>query len=223
MIKMKPSRINEVRDMYDATADSYADMMDREIGLPVYARVLGRVQTSILDKTGTLVDTACGSGHMLSMYREKFEPLRALVGIDLSPGMVEITRKRLGPGVEVIVGDMRELPEIESCSAAAVLNYFAIHHLDASDAGKSIKEWYRILAPGGQLFAAAWEGSGLIDYGDTSNITAVRYTTSELTAMASDAGFEVTRCAVEPVEDFPMDAVYFECTKNQQPKRHRDS
>ena len=44
MSKLKTSSINEVREMYDATADSYADMMDKEIGLPVYAEVLGRLQ-----------------------------------------------------------------------------------------------------------------------------------------------------------------------------------
>lgn len=213
MSRMKPSPINQVREMYDATADSYADMMDKEISLPVYAEVLGRLQTNIVNTPGPLIDTACGSGHMLSMYHESFEPLRALVGVDLSPRMVAITRKRLGPDARVIVGDMRELSEIESCSAAAVLNYFAIHHLDTNGVRESIHEWHRILAPGGQLFVAAWEGSGLIDYGNESNITAVRYTSAELSSIANDAGFEVTRCAVNPVEDFPMDAVYLECRK----------
>ena len=212
---MKPSPINEIREMYDETADSYADMMDKEIGLPVYAEVLGRLQARIVNTSGALIDTACGSGHMLAMYHDRFEPQRSLVGVDLSPRMVAITRKRLSSGVRAIVGDMRDLYEIESCSAAAVINYFAIHHLDAGGVRESIHEWYRVLAPGGQLILAAWEGTGLIDYGDASNITAVRYTSAELSSMANDAGFEITRCAVDPVEDFPMDAVYLECWKDQ--------
>ena len=212
---MKPSPVNEVREMYDATADSYTEMMDKEIELPVYAEVLGRLHTRIRNTPGTLIDTACGSGHMLSMYHERFEPLRALVGVDLSPRMVAITQKRLGSGASVIVGDMRNLSEIESCSAAAILNYFAIHHLDAGGVQESIREWYRVLVPGGQLFVAAWEGTGLIDYGDESNISAVRYRSAELSSMANDADFEITRCDVDPVEDFPMDAVYLECRKDQ--------
>lgn len=211
---MKPSSIDKVREMYDATAESYADMMDNEIGLPVYTEVLGRLRAAIVNTPGTLVDTACGSGHMLSMYHEHFEPRRPLVGVDLSPAMVAITRKRLGSGARVIVGDMRDLPDIESCSAAAVLNFFSIHHLDVEGVQESMHEWSRIMVPGGQLSIAAWEGNGLIDYGDTANITAFRYTSSELSSMANDDGFAITRCAVNPVEDFPMDAVYLECRKD---------
>lgn len=205
--------------MYDDTADSYADMMDREIGLPVYSEVLGRLQRRIVNTSGALIDSACGSGHMLAMYHERFEPTRALVGVDLSPRMVEVTSKRLGSSARVTIGDMRDLSEIESCSAAAVLNYFAIHHLDASGVREAIYEWYRVLAPGGQLLVAAWEGNGLIDYGDASDIVAVRYTSAKLSSMANDAGFEIARCAVDPVEDFPMDAVYLECKKSQSPDK----
>jgi SAM-dependent methyltransferase len=156
---------------------------------------------------------------MLSMYHERFEPQRVLVGVDLSPRMVAITQKRLGLDSRVIVGDMRDLSEIESCSAAAVLNYFAIHHLDAGGVRKSFDECYRILVPGGQLLVATWEGTGLIDYGDLANIAAVRYTSARLSSMASDAGFDITRCTVDPVEDFPMDAVYLECRKDQPPNK----
>jgi ubiquinone/menaquinone biosynthesis C-methylase UbiE len=210
---LKASPINDVREMYDDTADSYAQMMDTEIELPVYAEVLARLKTRIENTPGALIDTACGSGHMLSMYREHFEPLREIVGADLSPAMVAITQKRLGPDVRMLVGDMRDLPEIESCSAAAVLNYFAIHHLDAVGVRESLQEWFRILVAGGQLLLAAWEGTGLIDYGDASDIVAIRYTSAEIASMAKDAGFEITRCVADPVQDFYMDAVYLECAK----------
>ena len=63
---------------------------------------------------------------------------------------------------------------------------------------------------GGQLLIAAWEGEGAIDYGDQSDIVALRYNSGELTLCAEEVGFEVTRCVVEPVEGFPMDAVYLE-------------
>ena len=34
---MQTSPTDKVRNMYERTADSYAQMMDAEIGLPVYA------------------------------------------------------------------------------------------------------------------------------------------------------------------------------------------
>ncbi len=210
---MKLSSTEDVLNMYESTADSYAEMMDNEIGLPVYSNTLDRLQSRIEDLSGVLVDTACGSGHMLSMYRERYDAKRPLLGVDLSPRMVAITSKRLGTGGQVVVGDMRQLSMVEGGSAAAVINFFAAHHLGAADVRRSLVEWCRILRPGGQLLVAAWEGVGTIDYGDESDIVAVRYRSSELADWAESVGFSLIRCAVEPVEGFPMDAVYLEGEK----------
>ncbi len=200
--------------MYEASADSYAEMMDQEINLPVYSDVLGRLDARIANKPGTLIDTACGSGHMLSMYHERYDPTRPLLGIDLSPSMVAIARERLGPDGEVLVCDMRHLSTVESDSAMGVVNFFAVHHLDPEGLHRALGEWYRVVRCGGQLVIAAWEGEGMIDYGDESDIVALRYRGSELTAWAEEVGFEVTRCVIEPVEEFPMDAVYLEAVRN---------
>ena len=199
--------------MYEATADSYAEMMDKEINLPVYKDILGRLQKNIANTPGALLDTACGSGHMLAMFRSLYDSQRTLIGVDLSPRMVAIANKQLSNEGSVLVGDMRSLPSIKSSSTAAVLNFFALHHLDIEGMNASMLEWYRVLVPGGRLLVSVWEGIGTIDYGEESDIIALRYTRNELVQMAEDAGFRVTRCAVEPVEDFPMDAVYLESMK----------
>ena len=86
--------------MYEETADSYAQMMDTEIGLPVYADILGRLRDRIANIPGAVVDTACGSGHMLSMYHERYDSNRPLLGIDLSPRMVSIAGEKLGPNAQ---------------------------------------------------------------------------------------------------------------------------
>lgn len=196
--------------MYENTADSYAKMMDSEIELPVYANVLSRLSKRIAKLSGPIVDTSIGSGHMLFKYRELFDPRRELVGIDLSPRMVTLSRARLGRGAEVHEGDMRDLSGITSGSAAAVVNYFAIHHLNPDEILPALSEWRRILRPGGQLLAAAWEGRGAIDYGEESEVVAFRYTKGNIIDWAEAAGFLVDRCVVEPVEGFPMDAIYLE-------------
>lgn len=205
--------------MYEATADSYAEMMDTEIKLPVYTEALNRLQIHISGLSGAVIDTACGPGHMLSRYRDHHDPEREMVGIDLSPRMISLARKRLGSDARLLVGDMREFKEVESCSAAALLNWFALHHLSLASVQVAMKEWYRVLVPGGQLLVAAWEGAGLIDYGETSNIVAVRYTCSELSALAVEAGFKPVSCVVTPIDDFPMDAVHLECVKHSKPDK----
>jgi ubiquinone/menaquinone biosynthesis C-methylase UbiE len=127
--------------------------------------------------------------------------------------MVAISKKRLGNNSAVEVGDMRELPGIDSGSVVAVMNFFAIHHLNADEIRISMLEWNRVLVHKGRLLLAAWEGSGPIDYGEESDIVALRYTSKKLSEIAESTGFNVTRCSVEPVEDFPMDAIYLECIK----------
>jgi ubiquinone/menaquinone biosynthesis C-methylase UbiE len=196
--------------MYDATADSYAKVMDSEIDLPLYADVLGRLSERIASLPGAVIDTSCGSGHMLSMYRERYDQQRPLLGIDLSPRMAAIASKRLGSSAEVVVGDMRDLAAVEAGSAAAVLSFFAVHHLEPRGVRMALREWHRVLCSGGHLLIAAWEGAGAIDYGDASDIVALRYRSDEVISWARAVGFTVTRCVVEPVEEMQMDAVYLE-------------
>lgn len=199
--------------MYEANADSYAEMMDKEIDLPVYKDLLGRLHEDISDIPGALLDTACGSGHMLAMFRSNYDSNRSVIGIDISPRMVEIAKTLIGEEGSVVVGDMRALPNISSGSVAAVINFFAIHHLDIDDIRESMLEWYRVLVHSGHLLLAAWEGNGTIDYGEESDIVALRYSSNELIEIAESVGFIVNRCLVAPVEGFPMDAIYLECVK----------
>jgi ubiquinone/menaquinone biosynthesis C-methylase UbiE len=199
--------------MYEASADSYAEMMDTEIDLPVYSDTLGRLRARIDNTPRTLIDTACGSGHMLSMYHERYDRNRPLLGIDLSPRMVTIAGRRLGSSAKVVIGDMRDLATVDVSSAAAVLNFFSVHHLDPEGVGVALREWHRVLRSGGQLLLAAWEGVGAIDYGDESDIVALRYRSDELASWTQGAGFTVSRCVIEPVEGMPMEAVYLEGVK----------
>jgi ubiquinone/menaquinone biosynthesis C-methylase UbiE len=199
--------------MYEDNADSYAEMMDKEIELPIYKEMLGRLNENIKSTPGAILDTACGTGHMLAMFGKHYDSVRSLIGIDISPRMVEISRQRLGNEVTIKVGDMRTLPGIDSGSVAAVINFFALHHLDKNGIEDSLLEWYRVLVNKGRLLIAAWEGRGVIDYGDDSDIVALRYTSHELTAIAQKTGFIVTRCTVDAVEEYPMDAIYLECLK----------
>lgn len=210
---MKTSSLQEVREMYESSAEDYSKMMDSEIELPVYRDMLGRLHGDISDMPGTLLDTACGSGHMLKLFNSEYDSERSIIGIDISPSMVAIAKKHLGKNALVLVGDMRVIPEIKKDTAAAVINFFAIHHLDTDGVHEAMLEWHRVLAVRGRLLIAAWEGNGIIDYGEESDIVALRYASKELIEITEKAGFSIDRCQVDPVEGFPMDAVYLECKK----------
>ena len=210
---MKTSPIENVKKLYEMSADSYNKMMESEISLPVYSDTLFRLSERIKGLPGSIVDTSCGSGHMLDLYCSHYDSQRLLVGIDLSPRMAEIASKKLGVNAKVLTADMRELNVISSGSAAAVISFFALHHLDPDNILTAFKEWNRILCKQGQLIVAVWEGTGPIDYGDESDVIALRYNKEEVTAWIIDSGFSVNQCLVEPVEDMPMDAIYLEASK----------
>lgn len=210
---MKVSTERDVREMYDPTADSYAALMDTEITLPLYPETLCRLSKSIADIDGPLIDTSCGPGHMLSLYRGRFDEKRPLAGVDLSPRMVALARTRLGSDVDIRVGDMRCLEFINDCSAAGAISFFALHHLDPTGVHSALQEWRRTIALGGQLLLATWEGKGAIDYGTHSNLVALRYTAKEIASWAESVGFIVSRSVVEPVQGMEMDAVYLEATR----------
>jgi ubiquinone/menaquinone biosynthesis C-methylase UbiE len=214
MSEIKTSDTRAVRDMYDGKAESYSEMMDSEINHPLYSATFGRLQASIANIPGILIDAPCGSGHMLSMYHDNYDKKRALLGIDLSPAMVEIAAKRLGSAAEIVVGDIRHLEFVPSDSASAVISHFAFHHLDPSGVTEALKEWQRVLKVGGQLVIAAWEGTGSIDYFMESDLVTVKHDAGELTAMIQENGFSILKSFVETDDEMLMDAVYVEATKD---------
>lgn len=210
---MKTSPNDQVKKLYEETADSYDKMMDGEIKQPLYSDTLKRLADRIVGIPGPVIDTSCGSGHMLNFYHDRFDPQRTLIGVDLSPRMIEITKAKLGSNIETFIADMRDLGKIPSGSSSAILSFFAIHHLDPQDVPSVFREWHRALCSQGQLVVATWEGTGPIDYGNETDLVAMRYTKDEISNWVFESGFVVDRCIVKPVEEMAMKAVYLEATK----------
>jgi len=202
-----------VRELYDSSVDQYAQMMDSEIGLPVYGEILCRLKDRITDVEGCLLDTSCGTGHLLELYHKKFDPNRELMGMDLSPAMVVNSDARIGKIATVQVGDMRDLSNFSPTSLAAILSFFAVHHLNSNEVKNAFRVWFETLKVGGQIIVGTWEGSGVIDYGESSDVIALRYTKEDLAPSLESAGFTVDRCWVEDVEGFSMKALYLEGSK----------
>ena len=210
---MKISSIEEVTKFYEEIADSYSTMMDDEIDLPMYAEALGGLAERIADLDGPVLDSSCGSGHMLERLRERYVSGRQLLGVDLSRRMVATSRQRLGDSADITEGDMGKLDHVQDGSCAAVLSYFALHHVDLKGMGACLSEWYRVLKAGGQLLASTWEGEGPVDYGGEADVVAMRYRSDQVANAARAVGFSVDRSSVEAVEGMEMDAVFLAATR----------
>jgi len=117
-----------------------AIFMRELMGQRTYIHKLAR----ILPREGLIVDCAAGDGVTLAELRILGFP--SLLGIEFSPHRAARARKL---GLDIAELDMHDLSRIESGSVAAVLSAHTLEH--AMDPDKPVREFHRILRPGGTM------------------------------------------------------------------------
>lgn len=114
------------------------------------------IQEARIEPGTRVLDLGCGSGdltlHLLAAGAE-------VVALDLSPGMVEVARRRVeifGDGaIATFVAAPVEQTGLPDASFDVIVGRFILHHLDV---GVAVRELVRILRPGGRAVFA--ENSG---------------------------------------------------------------
>jgi SAM-dependent methyltransferase len=141
---------------YDPVAGEYARRIYHELdGKPLDRALLDRFAASV--GAGRVCDVGCGPGHVARYLHER----RADVfGIDLSPRMVDVAR-RLNPGIEFAVGDMRAL-DLADGSLAGLVAFYSILHLSEPEIPGAFAELRRVLAPGGLGLIAVHRGTDVV-------------------------------------------------------------
>lgn len=113
-----------------------------------------RKLTFILDAAGVrehsvVLDVACGTGVLFPYYLAR--NVSRVIGVDLSAEMTRIAAaKQHDPRVEVICGDIEELPIHLLCDCCVVYNAFP-HFEDPARLITRLAQWVR---PGGRLTVA---------------------------------------------------------------------
>jgi ubiquinone/menaquinone biosynthesis C-methylase UbiE len=92
---------------------------------------------------GRVLDAGCGVGRWFQLTA----PGRLLTGMDFSTPMVERARAS-SPGVEVILGDVREIPAPEA-SFDAAYTVKVLQCLRSEERPLAVAELFRVTAPGG--------------------------------------------------------------------------
>jgi ubiquinone/menaquinone biosynthesis C-methylase UbiE len=96
---------------------------------------------------GLTLEVAIGTGRNLSLYGDEVE----LTGVDLSPGMLDVARRRaaeLGRAVELREGEAERLP-FPNDTFDTVVCTLAI--CAVADRSAALAEMYRVLRPSGAL------------------------------------------------------------------------
>jgi len=143
-----------VRRHYDRNAESYDQLID-----PFERVLFGGGREWVCSRAqGEVLEIAAGTGRNLPFYPEGVR----LVGVELSPGMLEIARRRaqeLGVQAELRVGDAHNLP-FPDASFDVVLSTIGV--MFAPDQQKAAGELLRVLRPGGKIGMANWVPDGYV-------------------------------------------------------------
>lgn len=134
----------ESRAFFAARASTW----DAKFGadLPAYAAAVAEAR---LPTGGIVLDVGCGTGRALSALREAAGPTGTVLGIDLTPQMLD-TGRALGHAdhAALILGDASRLP-VATGAADAVFAAGLLTHLPDTDAG--LRELARVTRSGGRL------------------------------------------------------------------------
>jgi SAM-dependent methyltransferase len=117
------------------------------------ARQLVRISRRFRGGLGTtLLDVGCGTGRHLERFRRAF----AVEGVDVSPAMLSVARRRLGRGVRLTRGDMRTF-DLGRRFDVLVCLFSAIGYMTGrADRDRAIANFFRHVAPGGVALVEGW-------------------------------------------------------------------
>jgi SAM-dependent methyltransferase len=149
--------MDDVRDSYDRVAADYVEHVAGELEHKPFDRAyLDRLATELADK-GPVAELGCGPGHVGRYLHDRGVDIS---GLDLSPGMIE-EAWRLNPGMQFVVGDMLDLPYADG-SLAALVAFYSIIHFDSDQLDQAIREFRRVLRPGGLAAIAFHVGDEIL-------------------------------------------------------------
>jgi len=176
--------LDDIRTSYDTVAPSYAELVqDGATAEPETFDLFAKLAS------GPVIDVGCGPGRTTGLLHERG---LEVIGIDLSPGMIEIAR-RDHPELDFRVGSMTEL-DLPDGEVAGVLSWWSIIHLPRDVVPQAFAEFHRVLAAGGVLMLGFHVGEESTHKtsgygGHPMNIHVHRWTPEALTAIAEAAGF----------------------------------
>lgn len=108
------------------------------------------VRAANLSKGGTALDVACGTGKLTAALAVEVGPEGRVVGVDLSPVMLDQARRAFGrmPGVEFVLGNALSLPVADGSFDATTIA-FGLRNLSSFEDG--FREMKRAVRSGGRV------------------------------------------------------------------------
>jgi ubiquinone/menaquinone biosynthesis C-methylase UbiE len=94
-----------------------------------------------------ILDVGCGTGSLLELYR-RYDC--NLYGIDRSPSMLEVARRRLGDSIRLDLGDATDMP-YEEHQFDLIISMLSLHEMAQPTRSGVISEMKRVLKHDGRI------------------------------------------------------------------------
>lgn len=143
-----PGSTRPARARYDRLAGVY----DRRWASYVEASIRETLRRVSLRDGEAILDVGCGTGVLLAAIAGR-APASRLAGVDLSPVMLSVARRRLGTRAALIAADVAHLP-FPARAFDFVVSTSALHYWHDPAAG--LAEIARVLKPGGRVAITDW-------------------------------------------------------------------
>jgi SAM-dependent methyltransferase len=182
---------DDLKRTYDAVAGDYVEHIFDELkDKPLDRQLLDEL--AAVAGNGVIADLGCGPGHVARYLHERGANV---VGVDLSPGMVEQARA-LTPAVPFVEGDMRAL-DVPDGAWQAIVAFYSIIHIPPASLPDVFREMKRVLAPGGVALVSFHIGSDLVHrdewWGHAVSIDFLFFQPDEVRAAMEEAGLVIDR------------------------------
>ncbi len=173
-------------EAFDAIGDRYDEAFPHKEG----QLASGAWLAASLPAGSRVLDVGCGTG--LPTARQLVDAGHEVVGVDLSPGMLDLARANV-PGAAFHLGDLAALRDGSLGTFDGVAAFFSLLMLPRPEIPYALRMLHGLLRPGG-LMALSMVEADVDDYalpflGSTIRVSG--YLRDDLRQVVRDAGFEI--------------------------------
>jgi SAM-dependent methyltransferase len=165
----------------------------------LHAHVERELARTLRDKKAAVLDAGCGTGGLIRWLAPR-RPEWSWTGVDVSPLACELARERVG-GVEIREASVTALP-FGDATFDAVVSADVLYHV--GDDAAALREFFRVLRPGGIVVINVPAYRWLWSYHDEAVHARRRYGRAEVLARLADAGFGGARATHWNALPFPL-------------------